>query len=56
MINKNRENKDLNSKIENHIFIGTEISKTINSIPIALDLEFNNYLNYQKSKRHRSYT
>ena len=41
--------KDLNSKIENHVFIGTEISKTINSIPIALDLEFNNYLNYQNN-------
>ena len=41
--------KDLNSKIENHVFIGTEISKTINSIPIALELEFNNYLNYQNN-------
>ena len=41
--------KDLNSKIENHVFIGTEISKTINSIPIALKLEFNNYLNYQNN-------
>ena len=41
--------KDLNSKIENHVFIGTEISKTINSIAIALDLEFNNYLNYQNN-------
>ena len=41
--------KDLNSKVENHIFIGTEISKTINSIPIALKLEFNNYLNYQNN-------
>jgi hypothetical protein len=41
--------KDLNSKVENHIFIGTEISKTINSIPIALELEFNNYLNYQNN-------
>ena len=41
--------KDLNSKVENHVFIGTEISKTINSIPIALELEFNNYLNYQNN-------
>ena len=41
--------KDLNSKIENHVFIGTEISKTINSLPIALELEFNNYLNYQNN-------
>ena len=41
--------KDLNSKIENHVFIGTEISKTINSIPIALKLLFNNYLNYQNN-------
>ena len=41
--------KDLNSKIENHVFIGAEISKTINSIPIALELEFNNYLNYQNN-------
>jgi len=41
--------KDLNSKVENHVFIGTEISKTINSVPIALELEFNNYLNYQNN-------
>ena len=41
--------KDLNSKVENHVFIGTEISKTINSVPIALKLEFNNYLNYQNN-------
>ena len=41
--------KDLNSKIENHVFIGTEISKIINSIPIALELEFNYYLNYQNN-------
>ena len=41
--------KDLNSKIENHVFIGTEIRKIINSIPIALELEFNNYLNYQNN-------
>ena len=41
--------KDLNSKIENHVFIGTEISKIINSIPIAIELEFNNYLNYQNN-------
>ena len=28
---------------------GPEISKTINSVPIALELEFNNYLNYQNN-------
>ena len=37
--------KDLNSKVENHVFIGTEIINSINSIPNALELEFYYFLN-----------
>ena len=38
--------KDFNNQIENQIGLYSDISKTIDNIPISLSLEYNNYINY----------
>ena len=37
---------DLNEFSENQIHLNTNLSKTINGLPIALEIELNDYLNY----------
>lgn len=37
---------DLNSRSENQIHLKSNLSKKINSFPVDLELEFNNYINY----------
>ena len=37
---------DFNERSENHIYLGSDLSKTINGFPFNLKIEFNDYLNY----------
>ena len=37
---------DFNERSENHIYLGSDLSKTINGLPFNLKIEFNDYLNY----------
>ena len=37
---------DLNELSENQIHLGSNLSKTINDLPVSLEIELNNYLNY----------
>jgi hypothetical protein len=40
---------DLNELSENQIHLNTNLSKTINGLPFALEIELNDYLNYNNS-------
>jgi len=40
---------DLNELSENQIHLSTNLSKTINGLPFALEIELNDYLNYNNS-------
>ena len=37
---------DLNERSENQIHLSTDLSKTINGLPFALEIELNDYMNY----------